>query len=55
MVKVLLTKIWWMTPISAAAWVVAVALLMAGLAVGASLVPARRAAMVDPTVALRVD
>jgi predicted permease len=54
-VKVVLAKIWWMTPVSPAAWVVPVALLMAGLALGASVGPARRAARVEVVVALRAE
>ena len=55
MVKVVLAKIWWMTPVSPVAWVVPVALLMAGLAVGASLGPARRASRVDVVVVLKAE
>jgi len=55
MVKVALAKIWWMTPASPVAWVVPVASPMAGLAVGASLRPARRAAAVDVVAALKAE
>jgi ABC-type antimicrobial peptide transport system permease subunit len=55
MVKLVLSKIWWLTPVSPAAWVVPVALLMAGLALGASVGPARRAIRVDAAVTLRAE
>jgi predicted permease len=55
MVKVVLSKIWWMTPVSPVAWVVPVALLMAGLAVCASMGPARRATRVDVVVVLKAE
>ena len=55
MVKVVLTKLWWMTPVSPAAWIIPVALLMAALSLGASMGPARRASRVDVVVVLRSE
>jgi ABC-type antimicrobial peptide transport system permease subunit len=55
MVKIVLSRIWWMTPVSPLAWIVPVALLMAALAVAASLAPARRAARVDVVVVLKAE
>jgi ABC-type antimicrobial peptide transport system permease subunit len=53
MVKVVLAKIWWMTPVSPLAWVLPVALLMGVLTLTASLAPARRATRVEVLEALR--
>jgi ABC-type antimicrobial peptide transport system permease subunit len=55
MVKVVLAKLWWMTPVSPAAWIIPVALLMAGLSLAASLGPARRASRVEVVVVLRSE
>ncbi len=55
MIKVLLSKIWWMSPVSAFAWVAPVALLMAILAVTAALQPARRATRIATVRALRAE
>ena len=55
MVRAVLTKVWWMTPVSPVAWAVPVALLMAALALGAALAPARRAIRVDAMVVLRME
>ena len=54
-IKILLSKIWWMSPVSAFAWIAPVALLMALLAVAASLEPARRATRVATVRALRAE
>jgi predicted permease len=55
MIKVLLSKIWWMSPVSSFAWIAPVALLMALLAVTASLQPARRATRIATVLALRAE
>lgn len=55
MIKLLLTKIWWLAPVSAVLWIAPVALLMATLAVAASLAPARRATSIAPVQALRAE
>ena len=55
MIKVLLTKIWWVSPVSSFLWIAPVALLMAAVAVAASLVPARRATSIAPARALRAE
>lgn len=55
MIKILLSKIWWMSPVSAFFWIAPVAVLMAVLAVSASLAPARRATRVATVSALRAE
>jgi putative ABC transport system permease protein len=55
MIKILLSKIWWMSPVSSFFWIAPVALLMAVLAVAASLEPARRATRVATVRALRAE
>jgi putative ABC transport system permease protein len=55
MIKALLTKIWWVSSVSAYAWVAPVALLMAVLATAASLAPARRATSIAPSLTLRAE
>jgi putative ABC transport system permease protein len=55
MVKALLTKIWWLSPVSPWLWIAPVALLMAILAATASFAPARRATNIAPVRALRTE
>lgn len=55
MVKALLTRIWWLSPVSPLFWIAPVALLMAVLAATASLAPARRATSIAPVRALRAE
>lgn len=55
MIKVLLTKIWWLSPVSALSWIAPVAVLMALLAVTSSLMPARRATRIATTSALKAE
>ncbi len=55
MIKALLTKIWWVSPVSSFLWIAPVALLMTALAVAASLAPARRATNIAPSLALRAE
>ena len=55
MIKALLTKIWWVSPVSAFSWIAPVAVFMAVLAVAASFAPARRATSIAPSLALRAE
>ena len=55
MIKALLTKIWWVSPVSAFSWIVPVAVFMAVLALAASIAPARRATSITPSLALRAE
>ncbi len=55
MIKALLTKIWWVSPVSAFSWIAPVAAFMAVLAIAASIVPARRATSIAPSLALRAE
>lgn len=55
MIKVLVSKIWWIEAVPAVVWVGPVALLMAGVAVAAAMAPARRATSIAPVWALRAE
>jgi ABC-type antimicrobial peptide transport system permease subunit len=55
MIKILLTKIWWMSPVSGFAWLFPVGVFMATVALTASLVPARRATTIALSQALRAE
>lgn len=55
MIKLLLTRLWWMSPVSSFFWIVPVAILMAVLAMLASLEPARRATRIATVQALRAE
>jgi ABC-type antimicrobial peptide transport system permease subunit len=55
MIKILLTKIWWMSPVSGFTWLFPVGVFMATVALTASLVPARRATTIAPSQALRAE
>ncbi|MBL0161449.1 MAG: FtsX-like permease family protein [Bryobacterales bacterium] len=54
-IRVLVSKIWWIEAVPAVVWVGPVALVMAGVAVAAALAPARRATSIAPVWALRAE
>jgi predicted permease len=54
-IKLLITRIWWVSSVPVFFWIAPVALVMAVLAIISSLVPARRAARIDPSLSLKAE
>ncbi len=54
-IKLLITRLWWVSSVPVFFWVAPVALVMAVLAIISSLVPARRAARIDPSLSLKAE
>ncbi|MGE5647651.1 MAG: FtsX-like permease family protein [Acidobacteriota bacterium] len=54
-IKLLITRIWWVSSVPVFFWIAPVALVMAVLAIISSLVPARRAARIDPSLCLKAE